>query len=126
MLALSEQAMRDGAWGMATGLIYVPGTYSKTEELIAVAQVVASHDGFYASHIRNEGRQLFDSIEEILRIGREAKLPVHVSHFKASGRNAWGTLHIAAELIEKARGLGQTVTADQYPYAASSTSLEAT
>ncbi len=126
MVRLAEQAMVDGAWGMSTGLIYVPGTYSKTEELIAVAKVVAKHHGIYASHIRNEGSGLIDAINEALRIGREAALPVHVSHFKSSGQDNWGRLHIAAELIEAARKDGLTVTADQYPYIASSTSLDAT
>lgn len=126
MRELAERAMLDGAWGTATGLIYVPGTYSKTEELIAVARVVGQHGGIYASHIRGEGSTLPHAIEEAITIGREAKLPVHISHFKASGREAWGTLHLAIELIEAARKNGQTVTADQYPYTASSTSLEAT
>lgn len=123
---LADRAMVDGCWGMSTGLIYVPGTYTKTDELIAVARVVARHGGIYASHIRNEGSELFDAIEEALRIGREAELPVHISHFKASGRSNWGQLRIAAGLIERARQAGQRVTADQYPYVASSTSLEAT
>ncbi len=126
MRELADRAMRDGAWGMSTGLIYVPGTFSKTEELIEISKIVSEHGGIYVSHIRNEGSQLIDSIEEALRIGREAKLPVHVSHFKASGKSAWGTLRVAAERIEQAQREGQTVTADQYPYAASSTSLEAT
>lgn len=126
MRVLADQAMQDGAWGMATGLIYVPGTYSKTEELIEVAKIVARRGGIYASHIRHEGTRLPQSVEELLSIGREAKLPVHISHFKASGREAWGSLHLAIELVEKARRDGQAVTADQYPYTASSTSLEAT
>lgn len=126
MRDLCERGIRDGAWGMATGLIYVPGTYSKTEELIELAKVVAAHGGLYASHIRGEGRDLLTSVEEALTIGREAKLPVHISHFKASGRDAWGSLHLAIDMIEKARGNGQVATADQYPYTASSTSLEAT
>lgn len=126
MRELCERGMRDGAWGMATGLIYVPGTYSKTEELIELSRVVGEHGGFYASHIRGEGVELLASVEEALTIGREAKLPVHISHFKASGRDAWGSLHLAIDMIEKARAAGQTATADQYPYTASSTSLEAT
>lgn len=126
MCELADKAMRDGAWGMSTGLIYVPGTYSKTDELIAIAEVVAKHGGIYASHIRNEGDGLVDAINEALTIGRSAKLPVHVSHFKSSGRDNWGRLHVAAEMIEAARREGLKVTADQYPYIASSTSLEAT
>lgn len=126
MRALADRAMRDGAWGMATGLIYVPGTYTKTEELIELAKVVASHGGIYASHIRNEGKQLPQAVEEALEIGRKADLPVHLSHFKASGREAWGSLHLAIELVEQARREGRLITADQYPYTASSTTLEAT
>ncbi len=118
--------MEDGAWGMATGLIYVPGTYSETEELIEIAKVVAKHKGIYASHIRNEGTDLLSAVEEALRIGREAELPVHISHFKSSGRDAWGLVQRAVKQVEAARQQGQIVTADQYPYIASSTSLDAT
>src|SRR5262245_39231853 len=126
MEELVEKGMRDGAWGLSTGLIYNPGTYSKTEELIALAKAAAKHHGFYASHIRNEGVAVLDSVEEALRIGREAGLPVHISHLKASGRKVWGgkAAEIVA-LINRARASGQIVTADQYPYAASSTSLRA-
>jgi N-acyl-D-amino-acid deacylase len=126
MREIADKAMVDGAFGMSTGLIYIPGTFSKTEELIEVAKVIARHKGIYASHIRNEGLQLIDSIQEIARIGSEGGLPVHVSHFKASGTPSWGTLHVAAALIDKMRGEGVAITADQYPYSASSTSLEAT
>lgn len=126
MCSLAQKAMDDGAWGMSTGLIYVPGTYSKTEELVAIARKVGQSAGIYASHIRNEGSGLVDAIEEALSIGRQASVPVHISHFKSSGRENWGRLHIAARLIEDARGHGQRVTADQYPYVASSTSLDAT
>ncbi len=126
MCQLADQAMKDGAFGMSTGLIYVPSMFSTTEELIAISKVVAKHGGIYASHIRGEGNGLMDSLAEVLKIGREAKLPVHVSHFKASGKQAWGSLHLGVKLLEEARATGQAVTADQYPYAASSTSLEAT
>jgi N-acyl-D-amino-acid deacylase len=123
---LVHKAMRDGAWSLSTGLIYNPGTYSKTPELIALAKVSARHGGFYASHIRDEGVGLLSSLNEILTIGREAQLPVHISHIKATGRRAWGKAGEAIALIEKARAAGQLVTADQYPYVASSTSLAAT
>lgn len=126
MRVLADKAMQDGAFGMSTGLIYIPGTFSKTEELIEIAKVIAKHKGIYASHVRNEGTQLIDSIQEIIRIGKEAGLPVHVSHFKASGTPSWGTLHVASALIEKVRAEGIAITVDQYPYTASSTSLEAT
>jgi N-acyl-D-aspartate/D-glutamate deacylase len=126
MQELARQAMLDGAWGMSTGLIYVPGTYAKTDELVEIARVVGEHGGIYASHIRNEGSELLDSVEEAITIGRRAKLPVHISHFKATGSSNWGSLRVAADLVEKARAKGEKVTADQYPYIASSTSLEAT
>ncbi|MEX0718296.1 MAG: D-aminoacylase [Planctomycetaceae bacterium] len=126
MKELAEKAMRDGAWGMSTGLIYVPSSYADTDELVAIAKVVGSHGGIYASHIRGESLELLASINEALEIGRRGELPVHVSHFKASGRESWGLIREAARMIEAARDKGQTVTADQYPYTASSTSLEAT
>ena len=126
ILDLTEQAMKDGAWGMSTGLIYVPSSYASTEELIAMAKVVAKHDGIYASHIRGEGTSVLKSVDEALRIGREANLPVHISHFKSSGRDAWGLVREAARMIDAERTAGRTVTADQYPYIASSTSLGAT
>ncbi|MEQ1827100.1 MAG: amidohydrolase family protein [Pirellula sp.] len=126
MREIASVAMQDGAFGMSTGLIYIPGTFAKTEELIEIAKVVAKHQGIYASHIRNEGTQLIESIDEAVRIGNEAKIPVHISHFKASGKPSWGSLHLAAALIDKKRGEGMQITADQYPYTASSTSLEAT
>ncbi|MFV0442377.1 MAG: amidohydrolase family protein [Planctomycetaceae bacterium] len=126
MRKICDRAMTDGAFGMSTGLIYVPGTFTETAELIEIAKVVAAHDGFYASHIRGEGQTLLTAIDEALRIGREAGTPVHISHFKASGRPNWGTLRLAIEQVEQARASGQQVTADQCPYIASSTSLEAT
>jgi N-acyl-D-amino-acid deacylase len=126
MEELVDKAMRDGAWSLSTGLIYNPGTYSKTDELVALAKIAARHGGFYASHIRDEGLGLLDSLNEILTIGRAAQLPVHISHIKASGRRAWGKAGEAIALIEKARAAGQAVSADQYPYVASSTSLSAT
>ncbi len=125
MEKLVDQGMKDGAWGLSTGLIYNPGTYAKTDEIIALAKVAARHGGFYASHIRDEGIGVLGAIEEAIRIGREAHLPVHISHLKASGRKVWGKAVEEIALIEKARKEGLTVTADQYPYIASSTSLAA-
>lgn len=126
MRTLADKAMQDGVFGISTGLIYIPGTLTETEELIEIAKVVAKHHGIYASHIRSEGSELIPSIHEAIRIGKEAGLPVHVSHFKATGKTNWGTLRLAVDQIEKARADGLKVTADQYPYTASSTSLEAT
>ncbi len=126
MLKLTKQAMLDGAWGMSTGLIYVPSSYADTAEITAIAKIVSEHHGVYASHIRGEGSGLLDSIQEALQIGRDADLPVHISHFKSSGEQNWGLVRVAADVIEKARAAGQSITADQYPYHASSTSLSAT
>lgn len=126
MKSLADKAMEDGAWGMSTGLIYVPSVYADTEELIELAKTVASHGGIYASHIRGEGSELLNAVNEAIKIGDEAKLPIHISHFKASGSEHWGLIRQAATQIEAARAAGRLVTADQYPYTASSTSLEAT
>jgi N-acyl-D-aspartate/D-glutamate deacylase len=126
MEALVEQAMTDGAWGISTGLIYNPGTYARTDELIALAKVAGRHGGFYASHIRTEGVAVLSAIDEALKIGKAAELPVHISHVKASGKPAWGKSPDIVALVERARKAGQLVTADQYPYTASSTSLGAT
>lgn len=126
MQELVERGMKEGAWGMSTGLIYNPGCYSRTDELIALAGVVARYQGIYASHIRDEGAGLLDAIQEAITIGLKAGLPVHISHIKCSGRVAWGKSADAINLIRKARESGLRVTADQYPYIASSTSLSAT
>jgi N-acyl-D-aspartate/D-glutamate deacylase len=126
MEELVDQQMKDGCWGLSTGLIYTPGAYAKTDEIIALAKIATKHDGFYASHIRNEGENHLDAIAEAIKIGHDAKLPVHISHIKCSGRDSWGNSGQAIALIEKARAEGQVVTADQYPYTASSTSLAAT
>ncbi len=123
---LVDKAMNDGAWSLSTGLIYNPGTYAKTDEIIELAKVAARHGGFYASHIRDEGVGLLSSLNEVLTIGRKAQLPVHISHIKAMGRRFWGKSGEAIALIEKARAEGMAVSADQYPYIASSTSLAAT
>jgi N-acyl-D-amino-acid deacylase len=123
MKALVEKGMRDGAWGMSTGLIYVPGTYSKTEEIVELATVVHAHGGIYASHIRSEAAQLLEAIREALAVGEKSGCPVHISHLKCSTKEAWGRMGEACGLIEAARAKGQKVTADQYPYTASSTAL---
>jgi N-acyl-D-amino-acid deacylase len=126
MEALVDQGMKDGAWGLATGLIYNPGTYSKTDELVALAKIAAQHKGFYASHIRDESTAVESAIAEIIEIARRAGLRVHISHIKVSGRRAWGKAPDVIALIRRARKEGVEVTADQYPYTASSTSLTAT
>ena len=126
MNQIAEKAMQDGVWGMTTGLIYVPSSFAKTDEIVQIAKVVGRYDGIYASHIRNEGVRLLDAVDEAISIGKQAELPVHISHYKSSGQDAWGLVRVATEAIEKARSAGQKITADQYPYSASSTSLGAT
>jgi len=125
MEALVDKGMRDGAWGLSTGLIYTPGTYCKTDELIALALVAHKHGGFYASHIRDEGTGIFKALEEIIAICRRAGLRVHISHIKVSGRSVWGKSADVIGFVRRARKEGLEVTADQYPYPASSTSLAA-
>jgi N-acyl-D-amino-acid deacylase len=123
MEMIVEQAMKDGAVGFSTGLIYIPGTYSKTEEVVRLAKVASRYNGVYASHMRNEGDSVTQAIEEALHIGREAVMPVEISHFKLSGQQNWGRSKETIPMIMKAREEGLDVTIDQYPYTASSTSL---
>src|SRR5262249_18290729 len=116
MKALVDSGMRDGAWGLSTGLYYTPGGYANLDELVELAGVAGAHDGFYASHIRDEGAGLLASVDEAITIGRRAGLPVHISHLKAFSPRAWGKAADAVALIAAARDKGQVVTADQYPY----------
>ena len=120
-----DDAMSDGAMGVSTALIYAPGNYAKTEELIALAKIAAAKGGVYASHIRNEGDAEAAALDEAFRIGREANIPVQIFHLKSSGRQNWGKMPQVIEAIEKARAGGIDVTANQYPYTASATSLGA-
>ncbi|HEX8130472.1 MAG TPA: D-aminoacylase [Pyrinomonadaceae bacterium] len=124
MESLVEQAMRDGALGLSTGLIYVPGTYAKTEEVASLARVAARHGGLYATHMRNEGERVLDAIRESIEIGERAGLPVEISHFKISNKRLWGQTPATLGLVRAARARGLQVTVDQYAYTASSTSLD--
>ncbi|MGC1242515.1 MAG: D-aminoacylase [Chryseosolibacter sp.] len=123
MESLVEQAMRDGAVGFSTGLIYVPGTYSKTPEVVGLAKAAARYQGIYASHIRSEGDQVDQAIEEAINIGRQAHIPVEISHFKVTFKPNWGRSVFTLEQVDKARREGIDVSVDQYPYVASSTTL---
>lgn len=125
MKELVAVGMREGAWGMSTGLIYVPSAFANTDELVALSQIVAEHGGIYASHIRNEDDELFEAVEEVIEIARRAGLPCHISHIKASDPTNWGKLRVVARMVEEARANGLKITADQYPYNASSTSMMA-
>ena len=123
MKSLVAQTMQEGAFGISTALIYPPGHYAKTEELIELAKVVAGYGGIYASHMRSEGQSEVAAIEEALRIGREAHLPVEIFHLKVIGKPRWGTMPKVVSLIESARDAGQDVSADMYPYVAGGTAL---
>ena len=124
METLVEQAMKDGAVGLSTGLIYTPGTYAHTPEVVNLAKVAARYGGLYASHIRNEGQNVKMAVAEAIQISREARIPVEISHFKVASKPLWGKSTETIELVEAARRDGLDVTVDQYPYTASSTSLE--
>jgi len=123
MKAMVAEAMEAGAAGMSTGLIYPPGVFSKTEELIGLTLVVAKHGGVYFSHIRGEGPSLINAVKEAIEIGEKAGTPVQISHHKAAGRRSWGKLKETLQLMEYARKRGVDVTYDQYPYTAGMTSL---
>jgi N-acyl-D-amino-acid deacylase len=125
MESIVEQAMKDGAVGLSTGLIYVPGTYAKTDEIVSLARVAARYGGLYATHMRNEGDKVADAIRESIQIGEQAGLPVEISHFKISNKKLWGQSPMTLGLVRDARARGLAVTVDQYAYTASSTSLDA-
>jgi len=124
MEALVEKGMQEGAVGLSTGLIYTPGTFAKTDEIIGLARVAARYGGLYATHMRNEGEKVADAIRESIKIGEQAGLPVEISHFKISSKKLWGQSPMTLGLVRDARARGLTVTVDQYAYTASSTSLE--
>src|SRR5882724_4638643 len=115
--------IEDGAWGLSTGLIYAPGSYATTDEVVTLAATASRHRGFYASHIRGEGATLLDAVREAIHVGREGDLPVQISHVKAAGRPNWGKVADVLKLIDEARAEGLDVMADVYPYTATSTTL---
>jgi N-acyl-D-amino-acid deacylase len=123
MKALVAQAMKDGAFGISTALIYPPGHYAKTDELIELAKVASQYGGIYASHMRSEGQSETQAIEEALRIGREAHLPVEIFHLKVIGKTRWGSMPKIVAMIQAARDAGQDITANMYPYVAGGTAL---
>jgi N-acyl-D-amino-acid deacylase len=124
MKAWVREGVASGAVGLSTGLIYEPGRYARTDEIVALARELGGPaGGLYASHMRNEADGLLDAVRETIRIGEEAGVPVQISHHKASGRNNWGRVRDSLRLIDEARARGVDVTADQYPYVAGSTSL---
>lgn len=123
MKAIVERAMRDGAVGFSTGLLYVPGTYAETSEVIELAGVAAEHGGVYATHIREQGAMLHESIIEAITVGIKAEMPVQISHLKVKGPSRWGTIESALELIDSYRAQAVDVVVDAYPYARASTNL---
>ncbi len=116
MKDIVAKAMQDGSVGLSTALIYPPGTYAKTEEIIELAKVASQYGGVYFSHMRNESGQLLGAIQETIRIGEEAHIPVHIYHLKAAGQDNWPLMPKAIALIQSARDRGVDVTADIYPY----------
>jgi N-acyl-D-aspartate/D-glutamate deacylase len=126
METMVDQAMRDGAFGLSSALIYVPGTFAKTDELVALAKVAAKHKGIYITHVRGESFNLFNAIDEAIAIGRDAGLPVVIYHLKVGAKANWGRMNEAVAAIEKANAGGQRVSATMYPYTAGGTGLAAT
>jgi N-acyl-D-amino-acid deacylase len=124
MELLVEQGMKDGAVGLSTGLIYVPGIYATTDEIVDLARIVSRYGGIYATHMRNEGELVAEAIRESIRIGEQANLPVEISHFKIVGKKMWGQTPMTIGLVRAARERGLMITVDQYAYTASSTSLD--
>jgi len=125
MRQLMAQAMRDGAFGLSTGLYYVPGNFTPTEEVIELAKVAGQMGGIHISHMRNEAAHVLDSVKETIRIGEEGHLPTQITHHKIIGAANWGLSVETLKLVESARARGVDVTIDQYPYTASSTGISA-
>ena len=125
MKQMVRDAMEQGALGISTGLFYVPGSFTSTEEVIELSKVAAEYNGIYISHIREEAAQLIDSVQETIRIGEEANIPVQITHHKVIGVENWGASIESLRLVDEARKRGVDVTIDQYPYTASQTSINA-
>ena len=123
MQSAVERAMQDGAMGLSTGLIYLPGTFAQTDEIIALAKVAAAYDGIYTSHMRDEGTQILSALQELFAVARGAGIRAQISHLKLSGPKAWGRHAEILAAIERARAEGLDITQDQYAYTASSTGL---
>jgi N-acyl-D-amino-acid deacylase len=123
MKRLVAESMEAGGWGFATGLIYTPGKYAQTQELIELSREAAVRGGIYVSHIRGEGETLLESVDEAMAIGKTAGMPVHISHHKASGKANWGKVNDSLRMMEEARAGGLDVTSEVYPYTAGSTSM---
>src|SRR5205085_4325609 len=125
MRAVVKQAMDDGAFGVASALIYAPGAYSTTEELIELCKVARPYGGMYISHMRSEGNQLLEAVDELIRISREAAVPAEIYHLKAAGKANWSKMDAVIDRVNAARAQGLRVTADMYTYTAGMTGLDA-
>jgi N-acyl-D-amino-acid deacylase len=125
MRALVDRAMLDGALGVGSALIYAPGSYARTDELVALCEVAARHGGMYISHLRSEGDRFLEAVDELIDIARRARIPAEIYHIKAAGRANWGKLDEAIRRVEAARASGLRITADMYPYTAGATGLDA-
>jgi len=123
MRALVAQGMADGAFGLSTGLVYIPGAYSDTDEVVALAQVAAESGGIYTSHLRGEGLRLIESVAEAIEIGRRARIPVVITHHKVVGKTMWGASAKTLAMVDSARAAGIDVVLDQYPYTATQTGI---
>ncbi|MDA7839781.1 D-aminoacylase [Luminiphilus sp.] len=125
MQELVREAMREGAVGVASSLIYTPASFAETDELVALAKAAAEYGGIYASHLRNEGKQIFDALDELITISREAAIPAEIYHLKIAHPPSWDRFDDVLARIEAARSEGLKITADMYPYPAGSTGLDA-
>jgi N-acyl-D-aspartate/D-glutamate deacylase len=125
MRKLVRQAMEEGALGVASALIYAPGFYAKTDELVALAEEAGKHGGIYISHMRSEGNRLLEAVDELIAIARTAHVPAEIYHLKASGRANWGKMEEVIRRVEAARAEGIRITADMYTYPAGATGLDA-
>src|SRR5207249_4454339 len=123
MRALVDAAMRDGALGLGSALIYSPATYADTEELVALAEIAGRHGGMYISHMRSEGNRLLEAVDEVIEIARRARLPAEIYHLKQAGRSNWDKLDAVIDRVTRARAGGLAITADMYPYEAGATGL---
>lgn len=123
MCQITRREMEAGAWGLSTGLIYMPCAYSETEEVIALCKVVAEYDGVFVIHQRSEADTILESMAEVIHIGKMSGVKVHFSHFKVCGRKNWGAIDKVIALLEEAQADGVRISFDQYPYVAGSTML---
>ena len=123
MRTLVEQAMKAGAFGLSSGLLYIPGTFAPPEELYELASVIKPYDGFYATHLRSEGEKVVDALDEAIQVAIQSQVPVHISHHKTAGPTAWGKSKVTLSVIDNAQLENVDITLDQYPYTASNTNL---